>query len=79
MKKLKTKLHFNRINMQRKDSRVWTASNSQGCNQAERIVLTRNGEVIAETTFDPAARQPRAYFTVYGTVTYKGKTTIVEV
>lgn len=79
MTKLKTKLHFNRINMQRGKPNVWTAHNSHGCFQAERIVIMKDGEVIAETVFNPEGRQPRAYFITKGDVKYKGDTAIVEV
>jgi len=76
---LKTKLHFNRVNMQRKDSRVRTASNSHCCNQTERIVIKKGKAVVAKTVFKPDASQPRAYFTVFGKVTIEGNTVIVEV
>ena len=55
--KLKTKLHFNRVNMQRGLSTVWTALNSRGCFGAERLVIIHDGKVIATTVFDPQARQ----------------------
>lgn len=77
--KLKTKLHFNRVNMQRKNPNVWTAHNSHGCFQAERVVIMKDGVVIAETVFKPEAKQPRAYFLTKGNVKYKGKTAIVEI
>ena len=79
MAKLKTKLHFNRVNMQRGRSEVWTASNSHGCNQAAKIQVVHDGKVIAETVFRPQAAQPRAYFVVHGNVKYRGGTAIVEI
>ena len=78
-KKLKTRLHFNRVNMQRGNPKVWTASNSRACNQAEKLVIMHDGKVVAETVFNPTARQPRAYFVAQGSVKYKGNTAIIEV
>jgi len=77
--KLKTKLHFNRINMQRGNPNVWTAHNSRGCFAATKLVIMHKGEVVAETVFDPKANQPRAYFVAQAEVKYRGKTAIVEV
>jgi hypothetical protein len=77
--KLKTRLHFNRINMQRGNPNVWTAHNSHGCFQAEKLVVMHDGKVVAETVFSPTAKQPRAYFVAHGNVKYKGGTAIVEV
>lgn len=77
--KLKTKLHFNRVNMQRGNPNVWTAHNSRGCFGAEKLVIMHDGKVVAETVFNPKARQPRAYFTAQAAVKYKGKTAIIEV
>jgi len=79
VKKLKTKLHFNRVNMQRGNPNVWTAHNSHGCFQAEKLVIMHEGKVVAETVFKPEAKQPRAYFETHGQVRYEGKTAIVEV
>jgi hypothetical protein len=78
-RKLKTKLHFNRINMQRKDSRVWTASNSRACNQAEKLVVVHNGKVVLETVFRPDAPQPRAYFVAYAEVSNQNGVAVIEV
>lgn len=77
--KLKTRLHFNRVNMQRGNPNVWTAHNSRGCFQAEKLVIMHDGKVVAETVFSPTARQPRAFFTAQADVKYKGKTAIIEV
>ena len=77
--KLKTKLHFNRLNMQRGNPNVWTAHNSHGCYGAEKLIIMHDGKVIAETVFDPKARQPRAYFTTRGSVKYRGGSAIIEV
>lgn len=77
--KLKTKLHFNRVAMQRGSPNVWTAHNSRGCFGAKKLVVMHDGKIIAETVFDPKARQPRAYFVTHGKVKYRGGTAIVEV
>lgn len=77
--KLKTKLHFNRVNMIRGNPNVWTAHNSRGCFGATKLVIMHGGKVVAETVFNPEARQPRAYFTAQGSVKYKGSTAIIEV
>ena len=77
--KVKTKLHFNRVNMQRGNPNVWTAHNSRGCFGAKKLVIMHEGKVVAETVFNPTARQPRAYFVAQGNVKYKGGTAIIEV
>lgn len=48
--------HFNRINMQRGNPKVWTVHFRGTCYQAEGIVY----KVHTFTTFDPKGRQPRA-------------------
>lgn len=78
-RKLKTRLHFNRVNMQRKKPQVWTAHNSQSCNQAEKLIIRHNGKVLLETVYDPDGRQPRAFFSCYGTVVYEGNSAVIEV
>jgi hypothetical protein len=78
-KKLKTKLHFNRINMQRRNPNVWTAHNSRGCFQARKLVIMHDGRVLAETVFEPDARQPRAYFVLQAEVKLQGRKIILEV
>lgn len=78
-RKLATKLHFNRVNMQRKDPRVWSAKNSRACHQATKLIIKHNGEIIAETVYEPEARQPRAYFAVRASIKYKGDVAIVEI
>jgi hypothetical protein len=77
--KVKTRLHFNRVNMQRGNPNVWTAHNSHGCFQAEEIVIMHDGKVVAHTVFKPEARQPRAYFVAQAKVKTKGKQVIIEV
>jgi phage antirepressor YoqD-like protein len=77
--KLKTRLHFNRVNMSRGNPNVWTAHNSHGCFQAEKLVVMHNGEIVAETVFDPKGKQPRAYFVARAKIKYRGSTAIVEV
>jgi hypothetical protein len=78
-RKLKTKIHFNRINMQRKDPRIWSAHNSHGCHMSEQIKVVHNGQVILETVYKPEATQPRAYLLAHGTVREENGVTIVEV
>jgi hypothetical protein len=78
-RKLKTKLHFNRVNMVRGKSEVCTAYNSHGCFQGEKLVIRHNGVVVAETIYNPEANQPRAYFVAHGNVSYEGKTAVVDV
>lgn len=79
VKPRKTRVHFNRIAMQRNSPEVWTAHNSAGCFGAEKIQIVHDGKVVAETVFNAKARQPRAYFATYGNVRYEGTTAIVEV
>ena len=67
---LKTKVHFNRVNMFRKSLNVWTAHNSRGCFQGEKIVM----QVPMETVFNPEGRQPRAYFTGKARIRIEGTT-----
>lgn len=78
-KKLKTRLHFNRVNMQRGNPNVWTAHNSRGCFQAQKLIIMHDGKVVAETVFSPTAKQPRAYFSTQGNVKYRGSSAIIEV
>jgi hypothetical protein len=78
-RKLKTRIHFNRINMQRKDSRVWSAHTSKSCNMSEKIVVMHNGVKILETVFNPSGRQPRAYLETQADVRNENGITIVEV
>jgi hypothetical protein len=78
-RKRKTKLHFNRINMQRGDARVWSAHNSQGCHMATKIQVVHDGQVVMETVYKPTARQPRAYFVATARVRMDGDTAVVEV
>lgn len=64
---LKTRLHFNRVNMRRGLSQVWTAHNSRGCFQGDVIVVQDcNGREIMRTVYDPNGKQPRAYFSYEG-------------
>lgn len=73
MKPRKFKLHFNRVNMQRGNPKIWTIHFSDRCIQAVRVIV--QGKL--ESIFKPEARQPRAYFTGRGTVTFKGETAIL--
>ncbi len=79
MRKLKTKIHFNRVNMQRKDPRVWSAHNSHGCHQSEVVRVVHNGVTVLESVYNPDATQPRAYLRVYGNIRQEAGITIVEV
>jgi hypothetical protein len=74
VKRLKLKIHFNRVNMQRGDPRVWTVHYAGKCLQAENVIMS--GPL--QTVFRPEAPQPRAYFTGYGTARLSGKTVYVE-
>lgn len=64
----KIKLHFNRINMQRKNPRVWSAHTSKSCNPSEKVIIMHNGVKILETVFNPDANQPRAYMSINGSI-----------
>jgi hypothetical protein len=77
---MKVKLHFNRINMQRKDPRIWSAHTSRSCNMSERVQIRHNGVVVAETVFQPEKRSnPRAWIETKGTVTYEDGITVITV
>jgi phage antirepressor YoqD-like protein len=78
-KKLKTKLHFNRVNMQRGNPNIWTAHNSRGCFQTKKLVIMHNGKILAETVFKPDAPQPRAYFVAKAEVKCRSSKVIIEV
>lgn len=56
MRKYKFFSHFNRVNMFRKDPRVWTVHYRGTCYQGEKIVY----RVPTETVFKPEGAQPRA-------------------
>lgn len=60
-------VHFNRINVQRKDPDIWTVHMSDRCIQIKKVIIKCPLESVYK---GPDARQPRAYF--------KGKA-IVEV
>lgn len=76
---MKIKIHFNRVNMQRGDNRVWTAHTYKNCNQAQKIVVRHGNKTVLKTVFKPKAAQPRAYLEVDGNVHYEGNTLFVEV
>ena len=57
-KRLMTRVHFNRIEMQRGGSHVWTVHNSLGCFQVKNVVM----HTTMQTVFKPNGTQPRAYF-----------------
>lgn len=61
-RKMKTKIHFNRVNMGRKDPRVWSAHTSRSCNMSEVIEIRHEGKVVARTVFMPNKKDnPRAW------------------
>lgn len=77
---MKVKLHFNRVNMQRKDPRIWSAHTSRACNPSENVVVMRDGVIVARTIFQPEKKDnPRAWIELYGDVTIKDGVTVVEV
>ena len=56
MKRYRFFAHFNRINMQRGDPKVWTVHIKGTCLQAEEVKF----KVPVETRYVPNGRQPRA-------------------
>lgn len=76
---MKIKLHFNRIAMQRRDPRVWSAHTHKACNQSTEVLIQYAGKVIGKTIFKPDASQPRAYVEFTGRVEMdvQGNTVIV--
>jgi len=69
-KPIKFKLHFNRVNMQRKKKTVWTVRTSKACYQVEQVKCY----VSLVTTFNPDGAQPRAFLSGYAYVYVHGKT-----
>jgi hypothetical protein len=65
---VKIKLHFSRVNMQRRDPRVWSAHTHKSCNQSESVLIRHGGKLIGRTVFREGAEQPRAYIEFAGTV-----------
>lgn len=65
---MKLRLHFNRVNMQRGNKKVWTVHTSKGCYQAKEVVIMHHGEQILGTVFKPDGKQPRAYLEGYGKI-----------
>lgn len=57
-KRLMTRVHFNRIAMQRKETHVWTVHNGLGCFQVSEVKIL----APLTTVFKPDGIQPRAYF-----------------
>jgi hypothetical protein len=78
-RKLKTRIHFNRVNMQRKDPRVWSAHTSKACNMAEKVIVMHNGTKILETIYNPEGKQPRAFMVAHGNVRFEGDVAIVDI
>ena len=77
---MKVKIHFNRVNMQRKDPRVWSAHTSKSCNMSEVVEIRHKGKVVARTVFQPDKKSnPRAWVEAYGNVSYEGNLTVVSV
>ena len=76
----KVRLHFNRVNMQRKDSRVWSAHTSRACNMSEVVEIRHEGKVVARTVFQPTKKDnPRAWIEARGHVTVENGITVVNV
>lgn len=76
---MKIKLHFNRINMQRNDDRVWSAHTHVSCNSAETVVIRHKGKVIGKTVFKPQAKQPRAFVEFAGEVVHDNGQTYIDI
>lgn len=76
---MKIKLHFNRVNMQRKKPEVWTAHTSRACEQSGLIVVRHNGHDILRTVFNKEGRQPRAYLQMFGKVRRNGRNIYIDV
>lgn len=76
---MKIKLHFNRINMQRGKSEVWTAHTSRKCEQSGLIVVRHRGHEVMRTVFNPKAQQPRAYLSINGTMRRNGRNIYIDV
>lgn len=65
----KVKLHFNRVNMQRGDERVWSAHTYKSCNMARDVAIMHGGAVIGRAVFHPdKADNPRAWVEFNGDV-----------
>lgn len=58
-KQYKFRVHFNRVNMQRGNDRVWTVHYRRACHQVHEVVFA---SAEAFTVFAPEKRQPRAWF-----------------
>lgn len=65
--------HFNRIAMQRGESRVWTVHYRGACMPASEIVF----RVPCKTRFAPDGRQPRATIRGYATKVYNDGSAVV--
>lgn len=76
---MKIKLHFNRVNMQRKSVRVWSAHTSKSCNMSEEVLIRVNGEIIGKTVFKEDGKQPRAHIQFQGDVVHENGATIIDV
>lgn len=58
MHRLITKVHFNRVAIQRGDDHVWTVHTSEGCFAVKSVHI--NAPV--QTVYNKEGRQPRAFF-----------------
>lgn len=76
---MKIKLHFNRINMQRKKMEVWTAHTSRTCEQSGLVVIKYRGVEICRTIFNPSGTQPRAYLEMHGAVRRNGRNVYIDI
>lgn len=76
---MKIKLHFNRINMQRKLQEVWSAHTHKDCNPSGEVVICYKNKIIGHTVYNPDGKQPRAYIEFYGTVTKTQHGSIIDI
>ncbi len=60
MKRYRFFVHFNRVNMQRGDPKVWTVHFRGVCYQTQKIRF--KGVVELDSDYKPDGRQPRATF-----------------
>lgn len=73
-KRLMTVVHFNRIEMQRGGTHVWTVHNSLGCFQVKEVVIM----TPMVSRFRPDGRQPRALFRGPAIVEIKNGTAVLR-
>lgn len=72
---VKFRLHFNRINMQRRRPTIWTVHTHNLCIPASHVHVN----VPLDTEYKgPDAPQPRAFFTGRGIITQKGTEVYID-